>query len=109
MFKISNWKHLRIPFSFYLMPVYFFALALTPNHNPERILLVFVALHLFLYPSSNGYNSYFDKDEKSIGGLRNPPKVSEGLYYLSVIFLGIALGLGLQINLEFASMLFVYG
>lgn len=109
MFKISSWKHLRIPFSFFLMPVYFFVLALTPNHNPKRILLVFVALHLFLYPSSNGYNSYFDKDEKSIGGLRNPPKVSKGLYYLSMVFLGIALALGFEINIAFASMLLVYG
>ncbi|EOZ92047.1 1,4-dihydroxy-2-naphthoate polyprenyltransferase [Indibacter alkaliphilus LW1] len=109
MFTSSSWKHLRIPFSFFLMPVFFFALALTPNHNPERLLLVFFSLHLFLYPSSNGYNSYFDKDEKSIGGLRNPPKVQKGLYYLSIIFLGIALGLGLQINWQFASMLFVYG
>ncbi len=109
MFKWSNWLHLRIPFSFYLMPVFFFALALTPNHNPERLLLVFFALHLFLYPSSNGYNSYFDKDEKSIGGLRVPPKVSTGLYYLSLCFFVLSLVLGWLINWQFASMLLVYG
>ncbi|EKB50775.1 UbiA family prenyltransferase [Cecembia lonarensis] len=109
MFKWSNWLHLRISFSFYLMPVFFFALALTPNHNPERLFLVFLALHLFLYPSSNGYNSYFDKDEKSIGGLRKPPKVSLGLYYLSLLFFIVALVLGWLINWQFASMLLVYG
>lgn len=108
MLKWSNWKHLRIPFSFYLMPVFFFALAFTPNHQPERLLLVFVALHLFLYPSSNGYNSYFDKDEKSIGGLRNPPKVTKGLYYLSLLFFVLSLALGLMINWQFSSMLLVY-
>lgn len=108
MLKWSNWKHLRIPFSFYLMPVFFFALAFTPNHQPERLLLVFVALHLFLYPSSNGYNSYFDKDEKSIGGLRNPPKVTIGLYYLSLLFFVVSLALGLMINWQFSSMLLVY-
>lgn len=108
MLKLSNWKHLRIPFSFYLMPVFFFALAFTPNHQPERLLLVFVALHLFLYPSSNGYNSYFDKDEKSIGGLRNPPKVTKGLYYLSLLFFVVSLCLGLMINWQFSSMLLVY-
>ncbi|RZS95171.1 UbiA family prenyltransferase [Cecembia calidifontis] len=109
MLKWSNWKHLRIPFSFYLMPVFFFALAMTPNHNGERILIVLIALHLFLYPSSNGYNSYFDKDEKSIGGLRNPPKVTLGLYYLSLLFFLVALGLGLLINWQFASMMLLYG
>ncbi len=109
MFKASSWKHLRILFSFYLLPIFFFALAFTPNHNGERILLVFIALHLFLYPSSNGYNSYFDKDEKSIGGLKNPPKVTQGLYYLSLTFLVISLLIGLLINWQFASMLLVYG
>lgn len=109
MLQLSSWKHLRIPFSFYLMPVYFFALAFTPNHNPERILLVLVALHLFLYPSSNGYNSYFDKDEQSIGGLRNPPKVTKGLFYLSWLFFLVALFLGGMINWYFSSMILVYG
>jgi 4-hydroxybenzoate polyprenyltransferase len=108
MFKLSNWRHLRIPFSFYLMPVFFFALALSPNLDGDRLLIVFVSLHLFLYPSSNGYNSYFDKDEKSIGGLRNPPKVTKGLYYLSLIFFVISLILGLKINWQFSSMLLIY-
>jgi 1,4-dihydroxy-2-naphthoate octaprenyltransferase len=90
------------------MPVFFFALALSPNLNGDRLLIVFVSLHLFLYPSSNGYNSYFDKDEKSIGGLRNPPKVTKGLYYLSLIFFVISLILGLKINWQFSSMLLVY-
>ena len=108
MFTLASWKHLRIPFSFYLMPVFFFALALTPNHNPERLLLVFIGLHLFLYPASNGYNSYFDKDEKSIGGLRNPPKVTKGLYFLSILFTALAIGFGATINWQFASMLLVY-
>ena len=108
MFKLSNWKHLRIPFSFYLMPVFIFALSFTPNLNADRLLIVFLTLHLFLYPSSNGYNSYFDKDEKSIGGLRNPPKVTKGLYFLSLVFFVIALLLGLKVNWEFSSMLLVY-
>jgi 4-hydroxybenzoate polyprenyltransferase len=108
MFKLSNWKHLRILFSFYLMPVFFFALALTPNLSGDRLLIAFISLHLFLYPSSNGYNSYFDKDENSIGGLRNPPKVTKGLYYLSLIFFVISLILGFIINWQFSSMLLVY-
>ncbi len=44
----------------------------------------------FLYPASNAYNSYFDKDEKSIGGLKNPPPVRKELYYLALLFDGIA-------------------
>lgn len=109
MFSLSSWKHLRIPFSFYLLPVFIFALGFTPNHNPERMLLVLLSLHLFLYPSSNGYNSYFDKDEGSIGGLKNPPKVKKGLYYLSLVFFFIAIFLASMINISFAGMIIVYG
>lgn len=109
MITISSLKHLRIPFSLFLMPVFFFALALTPNLNEQRLLYVFLALHLFLYPSSNGYNSYFDKDEESIGGLKNPPKVTKDLYWLSMAFFLIAIGLGFLINWSFATMILVYG
>lgn len=109
MFKKSTWLHLRIPFSFFLLPVYLFALAISPNLNEQRLVLVLVALHLFLYPASNGFNSYFDKDEKSIGGLKNPPKVSTGLYYMALLFDFVAVAIGLMINWEFALMLFIYG
>lgn len=91
------------------MPVFFFALALTPNLNETRLLLVFLALHLFLYPSSNGYNSYFDKDEESIGGLKHPPKVTPDLYWVAQAFFVIAMILGGLISLNFALMLAVYG
>ena len=70
----------------------------------------FIILHLFLYPASNGYNSYFDKDEKSIGGLKNPPPVKKGLYYVSLVLDGIAIVLGfIKIGMLFAAMLFIYG
>lgn len=108
MFKASSWQHLRIWFSFYLLPVFIFSLAFVPGLDPVRFIVVFVALHLFLYPSSNSYNSYYDKDEESIGGLKAPPKVTEGLYYLSIVFLLMALILGLMVSLAFSSMLLVY-
>ena len=109
MLKKSTWLHLRIPFSFFLLPVFLFALAISPNINESRIIIVFIALHIFLYPASNGYNSYFDKDEKSIGGLKNPPKVTKGLYYTALLFDMVAIGMALLINLPFALMLLIYG
>ena len=110
MFSRSTWLHLRIPFSFFLMPVYLFALAISPNFSEHTLLWSFLLIHLFLYPASNGYNSYFDKDEKSIGGLKNPPPVKLGLYYVSLSFDGIAIILGwIMISPLFSVMLFIYG
>jgi len=110
MLSRSSWLHLRIPFSYFLLPVYLFSLAVSPNLNPDRMLWVFILVHIFLYPASNGYNSYFDKDEKSIGGLKNPPPVNRGLYYLALVFDLVAIVMGfIKINALFAVMLFIYG
>ncbi len=110
MFSRSAWLHLRIPFSFFLMPVYFFALGISPNFGGSRLLWSWLIIHFFLYPASNGYNSYFDKDEKSIGGLKNPPPVNKGLYYLSLLFDLAAILLGfLKISPLFAVLILFYG
>lgn len=110
MLSRSSWLHLRIHFSFFLLPVFLFSLSVSPNFNESRILWVFFILHFLLYPASNGYNSYFDKDEKSIGGLKNPPPVSKGLYFLALTLDGLAIILGyIKINTTFAVMLLIYG
>ncbi|WP_276368368.1 UbiA family prenyltransferase [Chryseolinea sp. H1M3-3] len=110
MFSSSSWLHLRIPFSYFLLPVFLFSLAISPNISTKQLLWTFIIVHIFLYPASNGYNSYFDKDEKSIGGLQNPPPVNKGLYYLSLLFDLLAIGLAIiYVNITFALMLFVYG
>jgi len=110
MFSRSSWLHLRIPFSYFLLPVFLFSLSVSPNFNAARLFWVFFIVHFLLYPASNGYNSYFDKDEKSIGGLKNPPPVNKGLYYLSISFDVVAIVLGyIKISLLFAGMLLIYG
>jgi 4-hydroxybenzoate polyprenyltransferase len=110
MFSRSTWLHLRIPFSFFLLPIFLFSLGISPNFNAIRVFWVFIIVHFLLYPASNGYNSYFDRDESSIGALRNPPPVQHGLYILSLLLDALAVVLGyLEINIQFALMLLVYG
>src|ERR1035437_8639741 len=84
-FDKSTVKHLRLPFSFFLMPVFLFALSQANTINWQTTILAFIILHLFIFPSSNGYNSYQDRDETSIGGLKPPPKVSENLFYVTLM------------------------
>lgn len=86
MFKKATWLHLRIPFSYFLLPIFLFAISLSPNLSELNLFLLFIILHLFIYPASNAYNSYFDKDEGSIGGLKNPPKVDKNVLYIAHIF-----------------------
>ncbi|MEM9888099.1 MAG: UbiA family prenyltransferase [Bacteroidota bacterium] len=108
--KKSTFLHLRIPFSYFLLPVFLFAWAIEPSVDWIDFWLVFIILHFLLYPASNVYNSYFDRDEKSIGGLKHPPKVSKEMYYYALLFDGLAILLGIIfINFSFAWMLLVYG
>src|SRR5579859_302614 len=106
----STLLHLRIPFSYFLLPVYIFALGISPNFSESSLTWSFVLIHLLLYPASNGYNSYFDKDEKSIGGLRNPPPVNASLYYTSLLLDAMAVLLAVwKVNFFFALMMLIYG
>src|SRR6185436_6504992 len=81
--------HLRLPFSYFLLPVFCFALSQSAPVNWTNACIIFFILHFLIYPGSNAYNSYMDQDTGSIGGLRNPPPATIRLYYAS-IFLDIA-------------------
>ncbi len=99
---------MRIPFSLFLMPIYWFAISQTNPVVWSPAILCFVVLHLFIYPASNGYNSYMDRDEGSIGGLRNPPKVTLLLFYYSIVFDVVGLLIALFINLPFFCFVGLY-
>ncbi|WBA40321.1 UbiA family prenyltransferase [Hymenobacter canadensis] len=110
---ITNYKKalplLRIPFSVYLMPVFWFGLsALREPFSVWRAAGVFVVLHLLAYPASNGYNSYYDRDEGSIGGLKSPPKVSEELLHLVYAFDALAVLGGVLLSPWFGVLVVVY-
>lgn len=77
--------HLRIPFSFFLLPVFCFGISQAAFIHFANTIIFFIALHFFIYPGSNVYNSYMDKDTGSIGGLKNPPAVTRKLYYASIV------------------------
>lgn len=107
--KKSTWQHLRIPFSFFLLPVFLFASSVAVDWQWSDFLLIASILHLLVYPASNGYNSYFDKDEKSIGGVKNPLKVSKELYYVSLLLDLVGLLLAVWIGWVFTIMVLIYG
>lgn len=108
MIDASTIKLLRIPFSFFLSPLYFFALAQVQHINWWHAALIFVILHFFIYPASNGYNSYMDRDTESIGGIEKPPPPSLQLYYVSIVLDIIAIALGFFINPLFGALLPLY-
>lgn len=72
-------KLLRFPFSICLLPISLFSFFyIRPDWNYQTI-LVLAIWHLLVFPASNGYNSYNDRDQGSIGGLAKPPQPTHRL------------------------------
>ncbi len=113
-FPVIRWfdrntvKHLRFPFSFFLMPVFLFALSQALLVNWFHAIFAFFILHFLVFPSSNGYNSYQDRDEGSIGGLKHPPKVTRHLFYVTLLFDIAALVLALIVSPLFSLLVLVF-
>lgn len=115
LLKMAKWlptrsalAHMRWVFSLFLLPVFLFALGQAHVVNRIDALLVFISWHLLAYPASNGYNSYFDRDEGSIALLKHPPKTDITLYYFSLFLEVSAIFLALFVSVFFALAVFIY-
>jgi 1,4-dihydroxy-2-naphthoate polyprenyltransferase len=108
MIQRSTIQLLRFHFSFFLMPVYWFALGQVLRPDPGRAVLIFIILHILIYPSSNGFNSYMDRDEGSIGGLKSPMQPTRQLLYASLIMDCLALTLGFFVSIYFVFTSLIY-
>src|SRR5207302_11166763 len=71
-------------------------------------IVVFIVLYVFIYPGSNLYNSYMDRDTGSIGGLKNPPPVTRKLFLASMLFDCAGLLLCLLINGQMFLIMLIY-
>jgi 1,4-dihydroxy-2-naphthoate octaprenyltransferase len=108
MLQPATLQLLRFHFSFFLLPVYLFALAQVPDINTADALLIFFILHFLVYPSSNGYNSYMDRDEGSIGGIEKPMAPTRQLFQVSIAMDIAALFLSFLISSLFLLCVLAY-
>jgi len=108
MLQKSTIQLLRFKFSFFLLPVYLFALSQVYLPHWGHAILIFFILHLLVYPASNGYNSYMDRDETSIGGIKNPLQPTRQLFVTTVGMDIAAVALSLFIDIYFAAGILLY-
>src|SRR6476620_3296365 len=108
MLSRSTIQLLRFPFSLFLMPVYFFALSHVPTIDLADSLIVFVILHLLVYPSSNGFNSYMDRDTGRIGGIENQLPATKQLLMVSNLMDLLALVFSMLISWFVTAGILIY-
>ncbi|HZJ59738.1 MAG TPA: UbiA family prenyltransferase [Chitinophagaceae bacterium] len=108
MLRRSTIQLLRFHFSLFLLPVYLFAISQLDKIDWPDAVIVFFILHVLVYPSSNGYNSYMDRDETPIGGLSKPLQPTKQLFYVTIIMDAVAVGLSLIISIYFVAGVLLY-
>lgn len=105
---INTIQLLRFPFSFFLLPISLFSFYYIRPEISFQFWIVVLVWHLLVFPSSNGYNSYNDRDDGPIGGLKEPPKPTRMLLHIANAFDAIAVMLSLSVNLYFAFFVTIY-
>src|SRR5207237_4545764 len=63
-----------------------------------------LCLHLLRYPGITGFNSFYDRDEGPVGGLREPPPAGPWLLPISLTLKAAGLILALAVGPSFAAI-----
>ena len=87
------WNHARWPVQSYVLFGWLFGAVLTRRALDLPFAIAGIAW-LFLVVGLTILNSYYDKDENEVGGMKNPMKVTKTLLYGALILLAIGLGIG---------------
>jgi 4-hydroxybenzoate polyprenyltransferase len=87
----STLAHLRLPFSFFLLPIFLFGLQAAQGADPVKAWAAFFIVHFLLYPASQAFNTWYDRDEGPIGGIAHPPKVHVSLAWTAWILDAVTL------------------
>lgn len=100
--------HLRLHYQLvFLSPLFVWGFVLGGAVPSARALLGFLAFHVFLYGGLTAFNSYYDRDEGPVGGLRMPPPVSEALFPFSLGVQGVGLVVASFVGWAFTALYLV--
>jgi 1,4-dihydroxy-2-naphthoate octaprenyltransferase len=101
-------KLLRLPYSIFLLPISLFSFYYIHPALDYRLALVVLIWHLLVFPSSNAYNSYHDRDEGPIGALAAPPKPTRMLLQVANVMDIAAVLLSFLLDFYFAAFVAVF-
>lgn len=94
--------HLRLHYQFLVLSGgYLAATLIVPIETPNLYWLQFINVHVLLFGGATVYNSYWDKDEGPIGGLKHPPKMEQWMLFGAWVFQLIGVIWAFQVNTLF--------
>lgn len=83
--------HLRLHYQLFILSGgYLLGGLMADQMDTAQFWYQFINVHILLFGGATAFNSFWDKDEGPIGGLRNPPKMTQWMHRASLLlmFLG---------------------
>lgn len=107
--QIKNFLiHLRLHYQFLLLSGgYLLGGLMSAEMNNQVYWLQFLNVHILLYGGATAFNSWWDKDEGPIGGLRKPPEMKKWMHPVSLLMMFAGFGWALYVNLVYSFVFFV--
>lgn len=80
--------HLRLHYQLFLLSGgYLLGGLMADQMSTVQFWVQFMNVHILLFGGATAYNSWWDKDEGPIGGLKNPPKMEKWMHSVSLMFM----------------------
>ncbi len=111
---INFFIHLRLHYQFFILSGgYLLGALFVGEVDWSRFWLQFLNVHVLLFGGATAYNSWWDKDEGPIGGLKSPPKMNSWMWPVSLLMQYAGLAWALSVSWNYAiiyalSMLFFW-
>ncbi len=100
--------HLRLHYQFFILSGgYLLSALFLPEIDWTSFSLQFLNVHVLLFGGATAYNSYWDKDEGPIGGLKNPPKMTRWMWVVSMGLQWVGLVWAFTIGISYSIIYFV--
>jgi 4-hydroxybenzoate polyprenyltransferase len=115
-FHLQIWHyflHLRLHYQFFILSGgYLLASLFADSIDQGTYWMQFLNVHILLFGGATAYNSYWDKDEGPIGGLKNPPKMTRWMWAVSLLmqFAGLvwAFSIGFSYSVIYAVSMLLF-
>lgn len=80
--------HLRLHYQLFILSGgYLLGGLMADQMNTSQFWLQFINVHILLFGGATAFNSFWDKDEGPIGGLKNPPKMTPWMHKASIVWM----------------------
>lgn len=94
--------HLRLHYQFFILSGgYLMGSLFVSDISWDQFWLQFLNVHVLLFGGATAYNSYWDKDEGPIGGLKSPPEMTKWMWAVSLIIQFLGMLWAYQISVDY--------